>query len=261
MEKQLDEMPLVSYDKALEYIKTLEYGNEQNIVFLERQLYELLQTLNDDTNLLVLLMHEQIMHNRGARARSIANKIWEIGGAVTPTSEVIYIDNLMNLGLSEMAGAALAPYIADIGTSVQTQSFLLVKYALYSGNMVLLDRLLDYLPATEEYNILRDLIILFDELNVSTHLPAIMEKLFAKLQNSMLGFSFNLFSDREIPDVEFVFYVDDSVSDCEELRQSLDIVISSYCAAHQLEDLINLNTVVYPISRHLRFDKYFAGVL
>ena len=66
----------------------------------------------------------------------------------------------------------------------------------------------------------------------------------------MLGFSYNLFHDRDFPDIEFIFYVDDSIKNYKETGNLLNMQISTYCAAHKIEDLINLSSVVYPISRH-----------
>lgn len=255
---QLAKMPLASYKNVWEYLQTLEYQDEEGIRFLEEQLYNLLQALPEDSNLLALLMHEQIMNDRGSRARSIAGKIWETGGALAPEIEVMYIDDLINLGLDDMAGAALAPYISDLENSLKSHGRLLLKYALFSGKMTLLERLMAYLPTNRDNDILRSLLAMFDELKVSRHIPAIMVRLQNNLRDSVMGFSFNIFEDREFPEVEFVFYVDSSVTDYANLRENLNHQISAYCAAHKIEDLINLSTVVYPLSRHPRQELWMA---
>ena len=102
---------------------------------------------------------------------------------------------------------------------------------------------------TREYNILRDWIVLNRDFGVSNHIPGIMERLIDKVQENMLGFSFNLYNDREFPDVEFVFYVDDGITNYDETKQLLNTQIATYCASHKIEDLINLSVVLYPISR------------
>ena len=76
-----------------------------------------------------------------------------------------------------------------------------------------------------------------------------MERLIDKVQENMLGFSFNLYNDREFPDVECVFYVDDGITNYDETKQLLNTQIATYCASHKIEDLINLSVVLYPISR------------
>lgn len=241
-------LPLADGEKALQFMQTLEYTDEEGILYLEQQLYNLLQKTPNDVNLLVLLLHEQIMHNRGRRARTIAYKIWENGGNLSDASEQFYINDLMNLGLSDMAGAAVAPYIADINKSIKTHQNLLIKYAVYSGSMSLLAKLLDYLPDTREYNILRDWIVLNRDFGVSNHIPRIMERLIDKVQENMMGFSFNLYNDREFPDIEFIFYVDDGIANHDETKQLLNTQIATYCASHKIEDLINLSVVIYPTS-------------
>lgn len=247
---QLDQIPFSGYKNAFEYMQTLAYTDNDNITFLEQQLYTLLQSEPENANLLSLLMHEQIMHNRGARARSIAQKIWEIGGALDADIEQMYIDDLMNLGLEDMVATALSPYIADFEKSVTTHSFLLLKYAIFSGNMSLLERVVSYLSENEESNILKEWIQLSEELNANNHIPQIMKQLINNVRNEMLGFSYNLFKDRDIPDIEFVFYVEDSVKNYDDLREKMHFQISAYCAAHKIQDLVNLSVVIYPLSRH-----------
>lgn len=249
---ELSTMPLVSADKVYQYLLSLDYTNAEGIMFLEQQLYGLLQQQPEDPDLLALLLHEQIMNNRGQRARSIAYKIWESGGTMKPEIEKMYVDDLMNLGLLDMAGAALAPAISELEKNVKNWADLLFKYALISGNMTLLERLLSYMPDRREYNILRDWVALSEYLHASPHIPNIMTRLTEKLQDSMLGFSYNLFSDREVPDIEFVFYVGSEIKNFDEIREMLNLQISSYCASRKIDDLLNLSTVVYPISRHPR---------
>ena len=86
-QKMQKNVPLIDAEKALNFIQTLEYTDEEGILYLEQQLYNLLQKTPNDVNLLVLLLHEQIMHNRGRRARTIAYKIWENGGDLSVVSE------------------------------------------------------------------------------------------------------------------------------------------------------------------------------
>ncbi|MBR1605224.1 MAG: hypothetical protein IJ660_03865 [Alphaproteobacteria bacterium] len=246
----LKRMPLVDYDKTLQFMQNLEYSDIDNINYVEQQLYTQLQSNQADTDLLVLMMHQQIMKGRGQRARSIAYRIWETGGQLRLSSEQIFIKDLMNLGLSDMAGAALASYIADLENNMANYGNLLLKYAIYSGNMTLLERVLIYFPENKDKIVLQDWIQLNEDYGVTKHIPAILNRIIEKVQDSMLGFSYNLFHDRDFPDIEFIFYVDDSIKNYKETGNLLNMQISTYCAAHKIEDLINLSSVVYPISRH-----------
>ena len=247
----LKKMPLVDYNKALQFMQNLEYSDIDNINYLEQQLYAQLQNNQADIDLLVLMMHQQIMKGRGQRARSIAYKIWEMGGEMRLSSEQIFVNDLMNLGLSDMAGAALAAYIADLENNMANYGNLLLKYAVYSGNMTLLGKILNYFPESKNKIVLQDWIQLNEDYDVTKHIPAILNRIIEKVQDSMLGFSYNLFYDREIPDIEFIFYVDDSIKNYKETSNILNMQIATYCAAHKIEDLINLNSVVYPITKHL----------
>lgn len=246
---KLSTMPLVSYDKAYQYILSLKYNDSERILFLEQQLYNLLQQTPNDVNLLVLLLHEQIMNNKGQRARSIAHKIWENGGELAPEAEKMYIDDLINLCLLDMAGAALMPIISDLEHNVDIWSDILLKYALVSGNMSLLGKILNYLPENNPTDILVDWIALCDYMQATNHMPKIMTRICDKLQDTMLGFSYNLFFDRGFPDIEFVFYVGNEVHNFEDLRDTLHLQISSYCAAHKIDDLVNLSCAIRPISQ------------
>lgn len=257
-DSELARMPLVTYKNAFEYIQTLEYSDKEGILFLEQQLYNLLQKLPEDINILTLLMHEQIMNNRGQRARAIAYKIWESGGVLEPQIERMYIDDLINLGLTDMAGAALAPYISDMENNVQEQSDILLKYAIFIGNMSLLRRILAYLPEEKNYNILRSLLDMNSELQATSHIQPIMAKISENVLESMLGFTYKLFMDREFPEIEFLFYVDDTINNYEEVRKKMHTQISAYCAAHKITDLINMSAVILPIQRRRRQELWLS---
>ena len=250
--KVLTNMPFSTYQNVWQFIQSLEYKNEEGITYVESQIYDMLKELPEDVNLLVLLLHMQIMQGRQERAKSIAYKVWEIGGEANEKIEKMYIDDLLNIGLSDMAGAALAPHIANLETSIFSYEHILLKYAVFSGNMNLLERLLAYLPDGGKYDILRNWLILNDECEATTHIQFIMDRLIEKIKENILGFSYNLFFDREFPEVEFVFYVDDTIKNYESLREQMHLQISSYCSAHKIDDLINLSVVIYPLQRHPR---------
>jgi hypothetical protein len=57
--------------------------------------------------------------------------------------------------------------------------------------------------------------------------------------------------DRGIPDVEFVYYVDETITNYNELRDKMNLQISSYCASHKIIDLLNLSNIVLPIEQKL----------
>ena len=244
-------LPLNSYADAWRYIQTLEYTNKSGILFLEQQLYNLLQQLPEDANLLALLLHEQIMNNRGQRARSIAYKIWESGGILAPEIERMYVDDLINLGLEDMAGAALAPYIADLENSIEKYSGILVKYAMFTGNTSLLERVLSYLPDTEYNQGLHNWIEMNNEEKVMGHIQPIMKRLEENVLEAMMGFRYKVFMTRGFPDIEFLFYVDETITNYTELRETMHLQISAYCAAHKIQDMKNLNVVILPVERRL----------
>lgn len=249
---EIARLPLASYNNVWEFIQTLEYTDSEGIIFLEQQLYNLLQKLPEDINLLILLMHEQMMNNRGQRARSIAYKIWDLGGKIDIKLERMYIDDLMNLGLMDMAGAALMPYLSDLEKNISFYDDLLLKYAVMTGNMSLLERTLAYLPQTAENKILSDWIDLNNEAKATNHISVILSRLTDNVRDSMLGCRYKLFSDREFPEVEFIFYVDDTIKNYQSERQKMHVQISSYCTVHKIQDLINLSVAIVPIQRRVR---------
>jgi len=254
IDAQLKRMPLVSYENAYQYLISLDYTDADGILYLEQQLYVLLQQNPNDVNLLALLLHEQIMNNKGQRARSIAYKIWDNGGNMSPEIEKLYIDDLINLYLLDMAGAALMPVISDMENNINKWFDTLLNYSLISGNIPLLKRTLNYLPDRRNFNILRDWCMLSEYLKVTEHIPEIMKRLCKEVQDTILSFSYNLFADREFPEIEFIFYVSDEVKDKDSMRETLNLQISSYCSARKIDDLINLSSVVYPIKRHHNLD-------
>lgn len=256
-----DQLPLNSYADVWRYIQTLEYKNKDGIIFLEQQLYNLLQQLPEDANLLALLLHEQVMNNRGQRARSIAYKIWESGGILAPEIERMYIDDLINLGLEDMAGAALAPYVADIESSIEKYSGILIKYALFSGNMSLLERVLNYLSDKGYNQGLKYWIQMNNEEKVIGHIQPIMKRLEENVIEAMLGFRYKVFMDRGFPDIEFLFYVDETITNYRELRDAMHLQIASYCAAHKIKNMYDLNVAILPVEKRIPQNQWMSELL
>ena len=147
-----------------------------------------------------------------------------------------------------------SPYAGDIENSIRIYGNMLVKYAVFVGNMSFLERILAYMPDDRKHNVLRDWIELNEEVHAMNHIAPIMRRIEENISDALLGFSFNVYTDREIPDIEFVFYVDESITNYEELKETMYIQISTYCAAHKIAELWNLNVAVYPLEKHPRQD-------
>lgn len=255
IEKKQAYLPFAGFNNARNFLYDLDFNNAEGILHLEQQLYELLKNNPENSEGLCLLLQEQLMNNRGQRARAIAYKIWELGGELAPQYEYMYINNLIDLGLLEMAGSALATPITDLQNNVGQYAGLLIKYAFATGNMLLLSRVLAYMPETAVYENMRDLVTMFEYLKVENQLPGLMSMLFSKVEDTCLGFDYILYTDRGFPDLEVVFYVDDTVKDLSNFVDAVNLQIGSYCAARKIEDIKNICAAIKPIARHPRLIK------
>lgn len=110
MENQLQNGNRVWEDLLSELFR-LNYEQQSRITAVEQKIYAALNKAPQQLEGLITLMFAHIMLGNRSKAKSMAHKIWEIGGSLAPFFEQVYIQNLLNLGLIDMAKILLSPRI------------------------------------------------------------------------------------------------------------------------------------------------------
>ena len=130
----------------------LDYSFSQTFDILpaEQKLKAIYQQCPNGIDALIGLMLVNIMLGNAANARALGEKIWGIGGNLSSFFELIYCDNLLNIGESDKAGILLQDRLNHIRDNLRHFYMVMVKYALLSGNLMLLKRIGDYPEVYEQ---------------------------------------------------------------------------------------------------------------
>lgn len=138
---QVGPLPATDFPTIYRLLVKLDYRQQDEIQDLERQLYLLLKENPENINGLIILMQEQIMRGEHQKAKSLAYKIWDLGGEMSPALEALFISNLINLGLTDMAGILLKPKFDALNTYIKIFYPQLLKYAIATGNLNYIERI------------------------------------------------------------------------------------------------------------------------
>ena len=90
-------------------IKEIRYSDTTSVLRLIAETERLSAQYRNNTELLILQTHLQIMNSQEQKARAIANRVWELGGNISLMFEKMYLDDLINLGMTDMATVLIRP--------------------------------------------------------------------------------------------------------------------------------------------------------
>lgn len=232
-------------------LNNLHYNQIEEISNLEKQIYITLKQNAENVTGLIVLMQEQIMVGNQQRAKALAYKIWEIGGKLIPLVENLYICNLINIGLLEMAGILLKTRMDNLSNNFETFYQTILKYSIASGDMFLLEKITQLALNRPERQRLVDFINVHKNLNYVSHFQNIQKLIYDNSKDFMLSYEFNLYNDRGFTDLEIILYVNDEITDTNQFFENLEMQILSYCAVKRVNRLNNVCFLVRRITKHL----------
>ena len=246
----IGDMPISDFPTVYRFLVKLDYSQTDHIQRVEQALYQLLKENPDSTIGLILLMQEQIMQGAHQKALSIAYRIWDLGGDLNPALEALYIGNLLNVGLIDMASSLLKAKLENLDEAIPTFLNQIMKYALMSGNIFLLRRIVALEQDIDKKKILQDFCDIFTYLKAEDTFKALQQSITEMLRDVLLGYEYTFYTDRGFTDIEISIYVGDEAGDLEALRQKIEMKITTFCIARKLPRFNNLNYVIRPITEH-----------
>lgn len=141
MENEENLTPEEELEDLLYELFDLDFDEQDAISEVEADIYPFLQKNPNDICALIVLMFVEIMHGNRYKAQSLAYKIWEVGGELPPFFEMIYIENLLSLGLVDMAMVLLKPRFEQLSANINDFYSVLLKFSVMTGNTALLRRI------------------------------------------------------------------------------------------------------------------------
>ena len=231
----------------IDELLTYSYAQIFDILPTEKKLQELHEQSPNSIEVLIGLMFAAIMLGKRQEALDISDKIWTIGGELSDFFELIYTNNLLNLGEIERARIILEARLANIGDNLQNFYMVMTKYALLSGRLTLLQQISDYPNMYERESDLFD----FAEshaLNFSIKdYRAIIRIILDNLKDVLCAWEYNMYLHEGI---ELVFYTSLDIPQNEKLQEQLFEKINGYFTSMEQPPLEDLFLLLQNIKLH-----------
>lgn len=232
----------------LNRLQHLDYWEKNDLMSIERQLYEELTRTSDNTIGLTALLRNQIMQGNIAKSKALAHKIWSIGGEIPQIVEYAYLDSLLDLGMLDMAMVLLKPRLSDI-SDIGIFAPAAAKFAIMTGNFNLIEKLAAS-PETSYFGSLSDFIGVYKTMQYGEHFKNMQKIILENCKNKMAAFDYNVYFDRGITDLEAVVYISGSKEDCKNMQAEIEKKINGYFASAGVQRLNNYCLRLYPVTEH-----------
>ena len=236
----------------LRLLSTLSYQDKEQINAYERQVYNMLRSSPQNLDGLVSFLRIQLMQGNHQKAKAVADRIWEIGGALEREAEKSYINDLLNLGLVEMASLLLRPYFEKMSLYIGEYGHLFLKYAIAAGLLGVIEKTAVLFPSAGARKALTDFAAVYRCLNYADAFKGIQRSVLDHVKDTLCAYEFNLYTDRGFTDLEILLYVGNETPDYERLREFLNLQVSAVCAAKGVKRLNNLSFVTRPIGEYTK---------
>ena len=253
MENQLQNGNRV-WDDLLSELFRLNYEQQSRITAVEQKIYAALNKAPQQLEGLITLMFAHIMLGNRSKAKSRAHKIWEIGGSLAPFFEQVYIQNLLNLGLIDMAKILLSPRIEQLKDNIVFFYPSLVKYAVMTGDIPLLEQLGAFADVTAGDEVLYDFADLYESGNRREHFKNIQKLILEHSREYLSSYEYELYDDRGFPELQIVLYVNYDNQFCSKMQQNITAKINAFWRSCGQEPLNNLSVIVENIRLHPSWD-------
>jgi len=249
-EEQLPEEDISVWEDLLDELFALNYIQVQEILEVERKIYTELQQKPNNLSGLITLMYCQVMLGNKEKAKTLATRIWEIGGDLDSFFEFVYVENLLNLGMLDMALVLLRPRIENLRDNLDLFYPSLTKFAVMTGNLSLLKRIGEYPDVPEEDEILFELADIYGEAQYAPVFKGIMKLILENMTEHQCSYEYELYDDRGFPEMMIVIYVNNDKAFCARLEASLEDKISALWTSMGQEQMNNIGVEVVPIQEH-----------
>ena len=130
--------PNYTFSSLYERLQYTPYHRKDLLQSIEAEIYKTLEQFPENVCGLITLLKSQIMLGRSEKARSLAHKIWSIGGDISPYFEYNYIDMLSSLGHLDMSLTLLQARFSNIRENINMFAPIMINFAIITGNIPLL---------------------------------------------------------------------------------------------------------------------------
>ncbi len=236
------------FNQLLDSVFSLPFSQKEKIKEIEIKIYQELKLHPGDPCGLIILMFVQMIQGKKEDAKELANQIWTIGGEMPMDFELLFIENLLNLGLLNMAYGLLKPKFENLRKYIDDFYSVLTKFSVMVGSTALIKRLKPF--ADEDDNILFEFAELFEQAICSSQFKDIQKMVIDKTITTLCTYEYDLYDDEGYPELVVILYLNQNDEYCKQLENDLNKRIAAYWLSCQKKQLYNLNFEIKNISNH-----------
>lgn len=234
-------------------VKELSCDNVTEILKTGAVVDKTLMQYRNNVELLILQAHLEILNSREQRARAIASRVWELGGDIQLTFEKMYLDDLINLGLLEMAMLLIKPKFENINEDIDIFPLEMLKFAIITGSIPLLRKIAAVNPNNPLFRSLNQFAETYRVNNYEEHFKNIQKIVMETFGREMCAYDYNIYTDRGFTDLEIILYFSNYNSDLQRYHALLENKIKGYFMTSGAKRINNLSFSMRNIKNHPKF--------
>ncbi len=234
-------------------VKELSCNNITEILKTGTIVDKTLMQYRSNVELLILQTHLEILNSREQRARAIASRIWELGGNIQLTFEKMYLDDLINLGLLEMAMLLIKPKFENINEDIDIFPLEMLKFAIITGSIPLLRKITAVNPENPLFHSLSQFAETYRINNYEEHFKDIQKIVMETFGSEMCAYDYNIYTDRGFTDLEIILYFSNYNSELRRYHALLESKIKGYFMTSGTKKINNLSFSLRNIKNHPKF--------
>lgn len=234
-------------------VKGLNCNNTTEILKTGAMVDKMLMQYRDNVELLILQAHLEILNSREQRARAIASRVWELGGNISLLFEKMYLDDLINLGMLEMAMMLIKPHFENLNQDIDVFPLEMIKFALITGSVPLLKKLAVLNPAEPLFAALNQFADAYRINNYEEHFKNIQRIVIDTFGREICAYDYNIYTNRGFTDLEIVLYFSNYNLELKKYQTLLNTKIDGYCLTSGVKRIHNLSFVCRNIKDHPKF--------
>ena len=228
-------------DAVYKKVFDLKYNNTSAILQTISEVDRLLQQYPNNTELLVLQTRLQIMNSQEQRARAIAAHTWEVGGNLRPKYEKMYVSDLINLAMVDMAQILLSPRLNNVEQGMNFFPLEMIRFALMTGNLEVLSRIVQTNRDNQMIKALAQFVYTYERTDYARHFANIQKIALENVKQEICGYDFNCYVSRGFTDVEIIMYFSNYNFELQKYKESIERDINEYCTSAGIKRIYNLS--------------------
>ena len=131
-------------ENIIKNLATYSYSQIFDIAPAERDLLGMHIQYPNLVEPLIGLLFCSVMLGKKQQAKEYALKIWNLGASLNDSLEMLYSDMLINIGEFEKAATLISARMDDMENNLNLFYMTVIKYALYTGELYILNNLANY---------------------------------------------------------------------------------------------------------------------